>query len=341
MISNLWIDVRKDNWNRLDVLLRQVETDGLRSLSRAELRDLGLLYRQAAADLSAARTDRSSRTLEQYLNRLVGRAHNYVYSGRKVTLAGFWQFFAYSYPRLLRRLSGYVVLATAIFVGAAALGAFVTVVRPEFGAMFLGPEKMDGIRQHHLWMDSILGVKPQASSRIMTNNIVVCFLTFAMGIVFGLGTVLLLFNNGLMLGTIAAVCARYHLSLSLWSFVVAHGALELPSIMLAGAAGLRLGAGILFPGMLRRRDSVAQAGLEAVQLVAGTVPLLIIAGTLEAFLSPTHAPATLKFAVGAVLFAGLCLWLGEGGRGIVEPAKLAKDAEVSMPPIEAADRLQA
>jgi hypothetical protein len=66
--------------------------------------------------------------------------------------------------------------------------------------------------------------------------------------------------------------------------------------------------------MLRRKDALALAGLEAVQLVAGTIPLLTIAGTLEAFLSPTHAPNALKFGVGALLFAGLCLWLGEGGR---------------------------
>jgi uncharacterized membrane protein SpoIIM required for sporulation len=84
--------------------------------------------------------------------------------------------------------------------------------------------------------------------------------------------------------------------------------------MISGAAGLRLAAGILFPGMLRRRAALALAGLEAVQLVAGTIPLLIIAGTLEAFLSPTHAPIALKFAVGAVLFTALTLWLTEGGR---------------------------
>jgi uncharacterized membrane protein SpoIIM required for sporulation len=344
MISNLWIDLRKDNWNRLETLLRQVEADGLRSLSRSELRDLGLLYRQAAADLSAARADRSSRTLEQYLNRLVGRAHNYIYSGRKVTLGGVWQFLAHGYPRLLRRLSAYVWAAAAITVSAAALGVFTTLVRPEFGAMFLGPEMMDGVKQHHLWMNSILSMKPQASSAIMTNNIGVCFAAFAGGILGGVGTIYLLFNNGLELGTIATVCAQYHLSLSLWSFVAAHGALELPSIMLAGAAGLRLGAGILFPGMLRRRDSIAQAGVEAVQLVAGTVPLLIIAGTLEAFLSPTHAPVALKFSVGAVLFTGLCLWLFEGGRaaarsGLAESPALSANGPAGI--IEAASNLSA
>ena len=291
-----------------------MESQGLRSLSQPELRDLGLLYRQAAADLSAVRADRSSRTLEQYLNKLVARAHNFVYSGPRASLAGLWRFMVHGYPRLLRRLSGYVWLATAITLAAAALGVLITLVHPQFGEIFLGAEKMEGIRQHHLWMDSILSVKPQASSAIMTNNIGVCFAAFALGITAGIGTIYLLFFNGLMLGTIATVCARYHLSLSLWSFIAAHGALELPSIMLAGAAGLRLGAGILFPGMLRRKDALALAGLEAVQLVAGTIPLLTIAGTLEAFLSPTHAPNALKFGVGALLFAGLCLWLSEGGR---------------------------
>src|ERR1700749_1536475 len=87
MISNLWLDLRKDNWNRLDALLRQVEGHGLRSLSQPDLRDLGLLYRQAAADLSAVRADRSSRTLEQYLNKLVARPHNFVYPGPRTSFA--------------------------------------------------------------------------------------------------------------------------------------------------------------------------------------------------------------------------------------------------------------
>ena len=314
------------------MLLRQVESHGLRSLSQPELRELGLLYRQAAADLSAARADRSSRTIEQYLNKLVARAHNFVYSGPRTSLAGLWRFMVHGYPRLLRRLSGYVWLATAITLAAAALGVFITLVRPGFGEIFLGAEKMEGLRQHHLWMDSILSVKPQASSAIMTNNIGVCFAAFAMGITAGIGTIYLLFFNGLMLGTIATVCAQYHLSLSLWSFIAAHGALELPSIMLAGAAGLRLGAGILFPGMLRRKDALALAGLEAVQLVAGTIPLLTIAGTLEAFLSPTHAPNALKFAVGALLFTGLCLWLGEGGRASLPgQASSTMDEEATSP----------
>jgi uncharacterized membrane protein SpoIIM required for sporulation len=311
------MELRKDNWNRLDSLLRQVESSGVRSLPPSDLRDLGLLYRQAAADLSAVRADHTSRSLEHYLNRLVGRAHNFVYSGKRITPVTLWQFIAYGYPRLLRRLSRYVVAATAVFLLAGALGALITLARPDIGADMAGPRLMDAIHQHRMWTEDILSVKPEASAGIMTNNIAVCFTTFAAGITAGLGTLWLLFQNGLSIGVIATLCARNGMALSLWSFVAAHGALELPSIMLAGAAGLRLGAGILFPGLLRRREALAQAGADAVQLVAGTIPLLIIAGTLEAFLSPTHAPIALKFSVGAILFTGLVLWLGEGGRRTV------------------------
>jgi uncharacterized membrane protein SpoIIM required for sporulation len=325
MITNLWMDSRKDNWNRLDTLVRQAESGGVRSLAPPELRDLGLLYRQAAADLSTARADATARSLEQYLNRLVGRAHNFVYSGKRVSAASVWRFFAHGYPRMLRRLSGYVLAATLVFVLAGALGALIQAVRPQFAVMMLPPEIIDKIDHHQMWTDSVLSAKPQSSSMIMTNNISVCFLTFASGILAGLGTLYLLFQNGLSIAVVATCCAQHHMGLSLASFVVAHGALEIPSIMLAGAAGLRLGAGILFPGMLRRRDALALAGAEAVQLVSGTIPLLMIAGTLEAFLSPTHAPMALKFSVGAVLFTGLVLWLGEGGRKTVEaPAALSR-----------------
>lgn len=289
----------------------------MKSLPPADLREFGLLYRQAASDLSAARADRSSVALEQYLNRLVGRAHNFVYSGKRVSAAGLWHFFAHGYPRVLRRLSRYVILATAITLLTAGLGVAITLVRPEFGVMMLGPDRVADLDHKKMWTDQVLSIKPAASSAIMTNNISVCFFTFAGGITAGLLTLYSLFNNGLMLGTIATVCAQHGMSLSLWSFIASHGALELPCIMFAGAAGLRLGGGILFPGLLRRRDSVAQAGVDAVQLVSGTVPLLIIAGTLEAFLSPTHIPVGVKFAVGAIFFTGLCWWLGEGGRQTV------------------------
>jgi uncharacterized membrane protein SpoIIM required for sporulation len=91
--------------------------------------------------------------------------------------------------------------------------------------------------------------------------------------------------------------------------VAPHGSLELPSIILAGAAGLRLGRGVVFPGLYRWRDSIALAGVESTRLVAGIIPLLVIAGTLEGFFSPSAVHPWLKFTVGGALFALLLLWL--------------------------------
>jgi uncharacterized membrane protein SpoIIM required for sporulation len=148
----------------------------------------------------------------------------------------------------------------------------------------------------------------------MTNNITVTFMVFAGGIVAGLPTIFMLFWNGMSVGIIATACAQHGMALDLWSFVAAHGALELPSIFIAGGAGLRIASGLLFPGVLSRRNSLARAGAEAVRLLAGTIPMLFVAGVLEAFLSPTAAPRPVKFAVCLLLLTGLGYWLSEGGR---------------------------
>ena len=132
---------------------------------------------------------------------------------------------------------------------------------------------------------------------------------FASGIAFGLGTFFYLYVNGMMLGVIGAACHHYAMSVDLWSFVAAHGSLELPSIIIAGAAGLRLGQAMVFPGSLRWKDSVAQGGMEATRLVSGVIPLLVVAGCLEGFFSPSQAPVWLKFTVGGLLFTLLNLWL--------------------------------
>jgi uncharacterized membrane protein SpoIIM required for sporulation len=314
MISNRWIEQRKGAWSRLDALANQVESSGIGTLSGGELREFGLLYRQVAADLSAVRSDQASRTLEEYLNQLLSRAHNRIYSGRKSGLAGVVRFMAEEYPRVFRRLFPYVLTSLLIFLAGAALGTLLTLSRPEFMRLFLGPAMLQTIDRHQMWTHSLLSMKPQASSAILTNNIGVCFVTFAGGIVGAFGTIFLLFNNGLQMGVISTACARAHMALDLFSFVSAHGALELPSIFIAGGAGLRLGAGLLFPGMLTRRDSLAMGAKEAIRLLAGVVPLLVVAGILEAFLSPSGAPVGVKFAVGAVLLTGLGFWLVEGGR---------------------------
>jgi len=289
--------------------LAQSDASGLGQLSRAELQEMALLYRQVAADLSVLRQDSTSRTYAQYVNQLLARAHHIIYSGRKTNLRTLFLFLRDEYPAVFQRQIGYVAASLLVSVAFGVLGAVLTTVRPEFMRHFVGPEMIATMERHEMWTKSVVSVAPMASSWIMTNNLTVSFVTFAGGIVFGLGTFLALFQNGIMLGVIGAACHHYDMSLALWSFVAAHGSLELPSIIIAGGAGFRLGHAMLFPGALRWKESVARGGIEATRLVSGIIPLLVIAGTLEGFFSPSAAPVWLKFTVGGMLFALLNLWL--------------------------------
>lgn len=328
MVSNGWIAARRADWDRLDTLTREVEKKGLKTLPTGDLRDFGLLYRRAAADLSAARSDRTAQPLADYLNRLVSRAHNHVYSGQRTSILSVWQFLSADFPRLFRKLWPYVAVSIALCLLGALLGTLESLARPQFMRATLGPEMVATIERHEMWTKSVVSAKPQESSHIMTNNITVTFMVFAGGILAGLPTILMLFWNGMSVGIISTACAQHGMALDLWSFVAAHGALELPSIFIAGGAGLRIASGLLFPGALSRRNALAQAGGEAVRLLAGTIPMLFVAGVLEAFLSPTAAPRLVKFAVCALLLTGLCFWLSEGGREPI-PSMAATSAPAS------------
>jgi uncharacterized membrane protein SpoIIM required for sporulation len=314
MISVSWLNKRQSYWSRLESLLARVKDQGLHALSRSELRELGLLYRQTATDLSAVRGDPSSVQQSRYLNQLLGRAHNAIYSGQKKSVGGVWRFYSREYPRIFRRFLPYTATATAIFLLGAIAGTFFSLSDPDYMRDFLGPHMMASIERHEMWTQSIVSVKPQASSGIMTNNLSVSFVTFALGITAGIGTLFELFFNGMMIGVIGVACGTYQLSIPLWSFVAPHGVLELPAIFIAGGAGLRLAQALLFPGLLSRRDSLAVGGTEAVRLLVGVIPMLIVAGTIEAFFSPSSAPVALKFAAAATLFSLLIAYLWGAAR---------------------------
>jgi uncharacterized membrane protein SpoIIM required for sporulation len=301
ILSNQWLQKRRPYWDRLTALLAQAGAGGVQQLTRAELRETALLYRQAASDLSTLRQDSTARAYAEHVNQLLARAHHIIYSSRRKGFLEVLLFLRDEYPALVQRQIHYVLLSLILLLSGASLGSVLTLARPQFMRHMLGPAMVQTIERH--------GIEPVASSMIMTNNLSVCFIAFAGGIVFGLGPLYSMFFNGLLLGVIGVACQQHGMAVDLWSFVAPHGSLELPSIILAGASGLRLAHGLLFPGIYSRRESLARAGVEATQLVAGIIPLLVIAGTLEGFFSPSAAPVWLKFTGGGSLFTLLIVWL--------------------------------
>jgi uncharacterized membrane protein SpoIIM required for sporulation len=310
MISNRWLNKRKAHWARLEELLNTAN-GGIRRLNGKELEELGLLYRQTASDLSAVLEDRTSATFASYLNHLLGRCHNFLYAANQTEGKRLVRFYLREYPKLFRKSLPVILLATTLFAVGAVIGWVVTATDAGFAHRFLGPQMMDTIDQRKMWTESVVAIKPLASSAIATNNLSVAFAAFALGLT-GVGTVWILFFNGLLLGVIATATAQAGMALSLWSFVAPHGVLEIPALVISGAAGLELARGLLFPGMLPRRDAVAEAGRRAVRLLLGTIPLLVIAGTIEGFFSPTHVSPVLKFTLAVLLMMALITYLGSG-----------------------------
>ncbi len=297
----------------------QVSGRGVSALRHSELQELGLLYRQTASDLAAVREDPSSKQLAVYLNQLLGRSHNLIYHGHKAKVSGIVRFYGATYPRVFRETLPQTLLSLAIFAVTGLAAWIVTIHDPGFAHRVLGPSMMETIERREMWTHSIVTVKPLASSGIMTNNLSVAFSTFALGITGGIGTIWMIAMNGLLIGVIGAATWKAGMALQLWSFVAPHGVLELPAIFIAGGAGLEIARGLLFPGLLPRRQAIALAGGRGARLLLGTIPMLVIAGVIEGFFSPSGAPVKMKFLLAAALFAALLSYLFFANRSQPQP----------------------
>jgi uncharacterized membrane protein SpoIIM required for sporulation len=271
------------------------------------------LYRQTASDLATVREDVTSNQLTFYLNQLLGRAHNLIYMGHKQKISGLVRFYAETFPQVFRETFPRTFLAFLIFTVTGVATWAVTMHDPAFAHRMLGPEMMATIEKREMWTKSIVTIKPLAASGIMTNNLAVCFTTFAMGITAGIGTIYMMFTNGMLIGVIGAATWQAGMALQLWSFVAGHGALELPAIFISGGAGLEIARGMLFPGLLPRRESLALAGGRAARLMIGIVPMLIVAGIIEGFVSPSGIATPLKFLLSGVLLVALTTYLTRVG----------------------------
>lgn len=311
-----WIARREASWRRLDDLLDRAEKQGLHALQTAEIKTLASLYRSVSADLARARTNAVGEALIKDLQGLTSRSYSQIYQGsRRQDWHAVVDFYRYGFPAAVRRSGGYIAIATALFVISGLVAWWYSWQDPAFMSLVLGPEFVGEVQEsEELWTASILGMEPVASSAIMINNIGVCFKAIFGGVAYFLPqvpiitppggfTVFILIVNGLMIGAVATLVAQTNLATDLWAFVFPHGALELPAIFFAGGAGLLLARAILLPGKYRRMDALQVYGRQAAELVYGIVPMLIIAGVIEGFYSPSpFIPNGLKYATGTLLF---------------------------------------
>ncbi len=297
MLKN-FLETRLGKWKRLEELTARASRLRLRSLSGEEVREFGQLYRRTAADLAIAREEVRDQRLVNYLNHLVARAHGAIYRSESSGFGVFVSFFRYEFPAVFRSTFYYTLTAFLVFI-VAAVFASTAVILDEGFADRIAPQLKQSIAEHHNWTESVNNANPLASTSIQTNNINVTFYAFAGGLLAGIGTLWVLAQNGLLLGMVLSLCFRYRF----WEipiFVSAHGVIELTAIFIAGGAGLLIAKALLMPGDLRRIDALVTNGRLAIKLILGCIPMLLIAGLIEGFISPAHIPATFKFSISAM-----------------------------------------
>ena len=314
--SERFIRERKTAWQRLEDLLRRVDKASLKRLSREEVRELGRIYRRTASDLAIARAESRDPRLVNYLNSLVIRAHGRIYRAEAQGGRRLREFFTQTFPRTFRRTWRYTLIAFLVFC-ACALSGFLGSWRDADFSEFAGvsPAFRYVINARIHWWESLSEQSQVGSSFIMVNNIWVMFQAFALGALLGIGTLYAMAFNGALIGAVLALTYRAGFGFDLVSFMIGHGVIELSCIFLAGGAGLLIGSALLVPGDLSRGDALRTRGLEAIRLIAGCVPLLVIAGIIEGFISPAPISPTVKFTVGITTGIALYSYLFLAGRG--------------------------
>jgi uncharacterized membrane protein SpoIIM required for sporulation len=311
-----FINERKTVWQRLEELLDSLDRMRLHGLHREEVRELGRIYRRTASDLAIARAESRDPRLINYLNSLVIRAHGRIYradaqGGQRVR-----DFFARDFPQSFRRTWRYTATAFGVFVLFTAMAFFGTRHDPDFSEFAgVSPFFREAVINNRIhWWERLNDANQIGSSQIFTNNIRVTFYAFALGAMLGVGTVYILAFNGASFGAVVALTYRAGFGNDLLSFVAGHGVIELSCIFIAGGAGLLIGTALLMPGDLSRGDALKSRGMEAVRLIVGCVPLLVVAGIIEGFISPQPISPGIKIGIGVITGIAMYTYLLLAGR---------------------------
>ena len=307
-------------WEETERLLKRFEDQTAERVRPVDVMRLGELYTELISDLNKLTVSIDDPAASERANRLTLRAYGAIYQKKSMTFHDLIRFFLFGFPGLVRRRIHFVIASMLLFITAALVGYLCIHEKSRLVDLVVPPVEQQRLKAmalearpnqpHPLAREGNFGL----SSSIMVNNIRVSILAFATGIFLGIGTLVILITNGLMLGALAALYTDAGMARYFWSLILPHGGIELVCIFIGGAAGLIIGYALINPGSYHRKDWAVKEGHDAVKLVIGTIPLLVLAALIEAYITPAYLSPDIKLVLSAVFFLMLTGWLSAAAK---------------------------
>jgi uncharacterized membrane protein SpoIIM required for sporulation len=299
------------DWERLERLVTRMEKRSIRALSDDDILALPLLYRTTLSSLAVARDTSLDRGLITYLEQLTTRAYFQIYGVQTSVWRQLGHFFARGWPDAVQGLWRETLVCVLLTLASAAV-AFLLVRSDPTWFFGIIPESLAGGRDPSASAEALRrtlydrqnDMLATFAAYLFTHNSQVAIFAFALGFAFAVPTVLLILYNGLMLGAFFAVFAAKGLGFNLGGWLAIHGTTELFAINIAGAAGIRIGMSIAFPGRDSRSESAVRAGRSAALAMGGVVLMLAVAGLLEGIGRQTIVDDFSRYSIGAAMLAG-------------------------------------
>jgi len=306
MKEDKFINQNSKVWKNLETTLEKLKSQSIYRFNKDELDTFLNLYNLTCGHLSYARTNYGNSTITNYLNKLVATSHSYIYTTKSYGLKRLFVFLIAGFPKLIKKYWKPILLSTSVFLLGMAISFIFTLISTDNAGAFISQEMADSVLERNVneydsanWNGAIF------SPFIFTNNIKVGILAFALGLTLAIGTVIVVYTNGYMLGALAALYFHKGGNLMFWSLILPHGILELFAIFVCGGAGIIIGYSLINPGKYSRKDSFIIRGKDAIKLVLGTIPIFIIAGIIEGYITPTSYLSE----VAKIIFAFITLLL--------------------------------
>ncbi len=298
MRETKFIEQNRENWERFEAILKS---------SRREPDQLSDQFIRIINDLSYARTFYPNRSVRVYLNNLAQKVFYSIYKNKKEKRNRFMKFWVTELPSVSYRKRGDLLLSLVVFLFSVAIGVLSSINDAEFARVILGDTYVN-MTIENIESDDPMAVYKSMNGidmflQITFNNLMVAFRTFVMGIFMAIGTIAIMVYNGIMVGTFQYFFIERGLFWDSFLTIWLHGTLEISSIVIAGAAGIVLGKGLVFPGTYPRLQSLQISAAQGLKLFIGIAPILVIAAIIESFMTRfTEAPEVLK---GALIFMSL------------------------------------